>query len=221
MKNPLLCLALLAGCTIAATAHTTAAPADSVKARPAWRYAVGAKAGGAYTSFQGGSATSYDTRYKWGYLAGLTADLRLTEDVTLHPEVLYALQGSKFGDASRNRDLAYLHVPLLVRYHLNGGFDSNTIFLEAGPQLSMLLAARNEAKADLKSDVKPVTFSFALGAGYRLANGVSLGFRYDLGFTDVYQPLPAEVTRGRGEFQPSLKNDVLSLSVGYSLSRRK
>jgi hypothetical protein len=225
MKHSLLFLALLAVGTGAARAQTTTvspleptSPLADTTARPL-RLAVGLTAGATYTSFGGSDATSgHDSRYKWGYHAGLTADIGLTEKVSFHPEVLYTLKGADFAVEASNRDLTYLDVPLLVRYHTSPLVKTSTLFLEAGPQVSTLLTAKTEAKANAKSEFNNVNLDFVLGAGYRWANGLVLGLRYDIGITNVYRKVPSAASMGRGDYQQNATTDAFLLLVGYSFS---
>ncbi|GAA4347890.1 hypothetical protein GCM10023185_03260 [Hymenobacter saemangeumensis] len=225
MKSAAYLLALL-GTAATATAQTTDVPATAPAAEaPATaakassqRVAFGLKAGATYSSFRGSDATAYRAQYKPGFLGGLTATLDLGETVSLHPEVLYVRKGSNFEADVRNRDLSYLDVPLLVRYSPMGSFGAKGAFLEAGPQASLLLSAKNKAGDDVKSEFNTLTYGFVFGAGYQLASGLSLGLRYEVGIADAYQPLPRNVSQGRGEYQQNAKNDVFSLLLGYSFS---
>lgn len=232
MKLFLLGLALLAGSPGLATAQTTDAsapavaapsttPADSAagRARRPWLMA-GLTAGGTYSSFLGSDASIYNTKYKLGYQGGLMADLRLTDHLALHPELLYVLKGSDFEAAARNRRLTYLDMPVLVRYYTGAAFSGNSFYAEAGPQASYLLTAKNEDKKSVKAEFNTWALNFVLGAGYRLGNGLSLGLRYDVGVTDIYQPVPAATSFGRGDFQQNTKSDVFSLLLGYSFGHR-
>jgi hypothetical protein len=220
MKPLLLVTALLAGSISAATAQTTeATPAPTVAADSAsatW-WAVGVKAGGVYSSFLGSDARALSNKYKLGYQAGLTADFRLTNNLSLHPEALYTLKGSDFAEAARNRTLTYLDVPVLLRYQPSGLFHASGLFFEAGPQASLLLSAKNEAKDDVKSTFNKLTYGFVMGAGYQLANGLSLGLRFDIGIGNAYKLVPAAESLGRGDYQLNAKNDSFLLSLGYSV----
>ncbi|MFD2720993.1 porin family protein [Hymenobacter monticola] len=224
MKPSLLVTALLAGSISAAAAQTTEAtpappaPADSTSAKTWW--AVGAKAGGVYSSFQGSDARAVSSKYKLGYQAGLTADFRLASTLSLHPEALYTRKGSDFAEAARNRTLTYLDVPVLLRYQPSGLFRARGVFFEGGPQASLLLSAENEAKDDVKPEFNKLTYSFAMGAGYQLANGLSVGLRFDIGISNVYKSVPAAASLGRGDYQRNAKNDAFLLSLGYSFARK-
>jgi opacity protein-like surface antigen len=225
MHKYLLPLALLAGSAGAATAQTTeplAATAPAAAARPdsaatAPRLAVGVVGGLTRSSMLGSDATTnYSAKYKFGFLAGLTFDLRLSPKLTLHPEARYTWKGSTFADAALNRNLSYLDVPVLVRFH-EADFGRNTLYLEAGPQFSALLTAETDGGADAKAEFRDLTLGFAMGAGYRFANGLSLGLRYDLDITHTYQEVPPAASLGRGNYQPNSRNDVFSAQLGYSL----
>ena len=228
MKYPLLSLALLAGSLGTARAQTpevsppanqraTLAAPGTPETSGTSRFGVGATGGGAYTSFLGSDATTgWSASYRWGYQAGLTADLGLSESLAFHPEALYAQKGAKFSADARNRTLAYVDVPLLLRYYPGGAFQANTAFVEAGPRVSALLAAKNDADTDTKAEFNRFDAGVVLGAGYRLASGLSLGLRYDIGITHPYQAIPAAASGGRADFQPNASNDAFSLLLGYT-----
>ena len=230
MKHSLLLLALLAGST--ATAQTTpagpaavaptavpAAQADSVYVGS--RFLLGLTLGPMASSFMGSDATTgQKAQYRPGIHAGLMADVRLSDDWALHPEVLYAEKGSAYDRDMRIPDLrlTYLDVPLLVRRYFNGATGKQAFFAEAGPRVSALLAARqNDTEADFKSSFRPVDAGFLLGIGYRNTDGIAIGLRYDLGILNAYKTVAPEASLGRGSYQPNHRNDAYFLSVSFPL----
>ncbi|WP_201984158.1 outer membrane beta-barrel protein [Hymenobacter rubidus] len=140
------------------------------------------------------------------YQAGLTADAYLSEAVSFHPEVLYTLQ---YFDATAldllSRDVTYLNVPLLARYHAGG------LFFEAGPEVNFALKAVNEGGENVKTQVNPVVLDYVVGLGYQLNHGPSIGVRYDGGASNVFKS-DASTVLGRGAF----KSSSFWLSLGYS-----
>ena len=142
------------------------------------------------------------------YQAGLTADLNVSEKVSFHPEVLYTMRYfDTSNDASLNRDLHTIDVPLLARYHAGG------LFFEAGPQVSVPIKAVDEEANDVKSEVNSVILDYVVGVGYQLGHGPSLGVRYDGGASNVFKS-NAATTLGTGKFKSSSVFVVLAYSFG-------
>ena len=198
MQKALLALGLLAGTAGAAHAQQ---PANT----------IGLAAGYARTTLSGGggySATSHSA-----YQAGLTADVYLSEVFSFHPELLYTMQ---YYDATENgkadlaplsRDISYLNVPLLARYHADG------LYFEAGPELDVPIKAVNEDGADIKGQVNSVALNYLVGLGYQLNHGPSLGVRYDGGASNVFKS-DANTVLGTGQYKTSNIWVVLAYSFG-------
>lgn len=109
MKRIITTLALLAGAATAAQAQT---PSNT----------IGIKAGYGITSLSG-SSTGYSSVSHSAYQAGLMADLYLGEVLSFHPEALYTKQYFDATDlVALSRDVDYINVPLLARYHADGLF---------------------------------------------------------------------------------------------------
>lgn len=151
------------------------------------------------------------------YQAGLTADVYVAQALSFHPEVLYTLQyydatqpGGNGSLDALSRDISYINVPLLARYHADG------LFFEAGPAVNFALAAKNEAGDNVKSmDVNPVVLNYVVGLGYQLNNGPSIGIRYDGGASNTYKSNAGTVL-GSGAF----KSSTFWLNLGYSFGGR-
>ncbi|GAC1383260.1 MAG: hypothetical protein NVS3B25_03280 [Hymenobacter sp.] len=196
MKRTIVTLALLATAASAAQAQTNT---------------IGITAGYGRTSLTGKNSNYHSLTHS-AYQAGLTADVYLAEVLSFHPEALYTLQyydateGNSTALAPLSRDVSYINVPLLARYHADG------LFFEAGPEVNFALAAKDEAGADLKSDVSPVVLDYLVGLGYQLNNGPSIGIRYDGGATNTYKNTASNGTLANGSF----KNSTFWLNLGYS-----
>ncbi|MCC3154838.1 porin family protein [Hymenobacter sp. BT770] len=195
MKKIITTLALLAGAAGVAQAQTNS---------------IGITAGYGRTSLTGKNS-NYNAKTHSAYQAGLMADVYVGEVVSFHPELLYTLQyydateGSSSSLDALSRDVSYINVPLLARYHADG------LFFEAGPEVNFALAAKNEAGNDVKSDVSPVALDYVVGLGYQLSSGPSIGIRYDGGITNTYKD-----TAANGLGNGKLKNSTFWLNLGYS-----
>lgn len=190
MKKIILSLALLAGAAQAQTPAST----------------VGITVGYGRTSLTGKNS-NYSAVTHSAYQAGLTADVYLAEVISFHPEALYTLQyydATESGKSSLDplsRDVSYLNVPLLARYHADG------LFFEAGPEVNFALAAKNEAGNDVRNAFNTVALDYVVGLGYQLNHGPSIGIRYDGGATNTFKSAAANGLGGSG-----LKNNRVAIN---------
>lgn len=102
---------------------------------------------------------------------------------------------AQFYGASVRKQIPYLSLPMSIQYVFKNG-----IFLELGPQVSFRLkskdliqVSRSEGELELErttsKNVNPWDFGFLAGAGYKIGPSklVSIGIRYQGGFSDVLQ----------------------------------
>lgn len=180
---------------------TTVIAVMSLAAISAQEVKFGAKAGINLATLQ---PELTDTRTSF-HLGGM-AEIALTEEFSVQPELLYSGYGAKDQNDSDNNEIFkvdYLTLPVLAKYYV-----VDALSLEAGPQLGFLLSSKQEDNGetdDLKDVTKSLDFGFAFGAGYKFDNGINLGVRYYLG-SDVN-----DIDEDTEEF----KNRVFQISVGY------
>ena len=87
-----------------------------------------------------------------GVNLGVLAQIKLTDELDIQPEVLYSTQGTKMknvgadlsgryytGDIKTN--VSYINIPVLFKYSLDG-----KSFFEAGPQVGFLMSAKTATK---------------------------------------------------------------------------
>jgi hypothetical protein len=193
MKKLILPIVLLASTIGAAQAQQ---PANS----------IGIKAGVGITSLSGSSG-NYSSVNHAAYQAGLMGDVYFGEAISFHPEALYTKQYFDATDLNAlSRDVDYINVPLLARYHADG------LFFEAGPEVNFALSGKDEAGADIKSrDVTPVAFDYVVGLGYELPVGLSLGVRYDGGISHTYKD-----TAANGLGAGNLRSSTFWFNLGYA-----
>ena len=203
----LLFLAALLGATATAHAQTKAT--------------VGLTAAYGYTELSH-SGSDYHPVGHSAYQAGITGDVYLADVFSIHPELLYTLQFYDTNEVSmkQNRDVTYLTLPVLARYHV-GGSDGG-LFFEAGPQLNLPLKAVDDFDNDVKSQVNSLSLDYIVGLGYQLRQGLSLGVRYDGGITNVFkdyastQTSPTPTADDKIVSTSNLKNSTFWFSLGYS-----
>jgi opacity protein-like surface antigen len=176
--------------------------------------------GGLNLSTIGGDTDGYDFQSKAGFNLGGFIALKLSDKITVQPEVLYSMQGTAAKNvvanvggtnytADVNFNLSYINVPLMLKYYAAEKFN-----LEFGPQIGFLTAAKTvtkmggiESKVDAKQFFEKVDFGLNLGAGYDFTDHVSAGVRYNFGVSNIGKNQAGDNSK--------IENKVFSLSIGY------
>lgn len=147
----------------------------------------------------------HQTKNKLGYHVGGFAEIKITDDFSIQPEILYSTQGTKavqyYSNTSINtkmdltQDLNYLNIPIMVKIYI---FDK--FYLETGPQIGFLLKAEQKAVAtgtiygqpiyqtetiDNKDQLNSKDFGVNLGIGVNLSESFGAGLRYSLGLSNI------------------------------------
>lgn len=175
---------------------------------------LGLKAGGSLTNFTGDDADVFLTRavdYRFGFHAGVFANIGFTKLFAFQPEVLYSQKGAKLKDLDAGLRLHYIDVPLA--FHVN----TDGFFFELGPQAGFLVAAKSEfgsASVDVKTSYKTVDFGYLAGLGYQLKHGLGVGLRYNGAFTNAHISYPV----GSLTVQPRARNSAFQLYATYSFN---
>lgn len=162
---------------------------------------IGAKAGLNLAKLQ---PELTDSRISF-HLGGF-AEIKLTDEFSVQPELLYSAHGAKDQKDANNDEiykLDYLSLPVLAKYYV-----IDALSVEAGPQIGVLLSSKQEDNGetdDIKDDTKSTDIGFAVGVGYKMENGLNFGLRYFFG-SDV---------NDIGEDPEKFKNRVFQISVGY------
>lgn len=176
---------------------------------------LGIKAGASLTSFVGADANplganTYD--YRFGFNAGVFANIGFAKLFAFQPELLYSQKGAKLNNNSdRGIRMHYVDVPLA--FHVN----TDGFFFEAGPQVGFLVAAKSEAgsvSVDVKDGYKSVDFGYLAGLGYQLKHGLGVGLRYNGAFTNY----PKSYTVGNVTVQQRARNSAFQLYATYSFN---
>ncbi|MBB4802331.1 opacity protein-like surface antigen [Flavobacterium nitrogenifigens] len=164
---------------------------------------------------------------KNGFTVGLMAEIPLTKNFFVQPELLYSQQGMKlsYSDAEVENShykstlsLNYLNVPVMLKYYVLKGLS-----VQAGPQVGILLKANNKyqdnflgydnhEKMDLKDYSNGVDASVNFGLGYQFKNKFYADVRYNMSYTDVFK----EVTSNTNySINSDMKNRIFQVTVGY------
>ena len=178
--------------------------------------------GGLNSSNFSGNTEDMNFKPRVGFNVGAFAAIKLSEKVTLQPEILYSTQGAKAENvnadvngvnytADIDFNLSYINVPVMFKYYVADKFN-----LEAGPQIGFLTSAETSTKVDgfnqtvdqdAKEYLESVDFGFNFGAGYDFTEKIFAGIRYNIGLSNVLKTQSGD----NSEWQ----NSLLSLSVGY------
>ncbi|MEI6948322.1 porin family protein [Paraflavisolibacter sp. H34] len=150
---------------------------------------LGLKAGANLTKIDG---KAFNEEFKWGYLVGGFARLKLGEKLGIQPEVLFLQSKLKTDTAftsvyqnaatdARNKDinLNYLAIPVLLDYKIGGDFLS----LQAGPQFGILLDQNKDLVNNGQEAFKTGDFSLLGGAQIKISRIVASA-RYVIGLND-------------------------------------
>ena len=153
--------------------------------------------------FDGSNAsTSYSSTTQYAF--GAFADVKLSDRLSIEPEVLYSVKGAIVTiwngpipkgseDFPITQTLGYLDIPVLLKYYLP--LPAPEISIYAAPRISFLLNANIAMKAfgttyeqDFMDRVANTDDGFLLGAGLSIPTGfvvLRMDVRYDFGLTNL------------------------------------
>lgn len=146
------------------------------------RIHFGVKAGSNYSDF---TNAKFSTEGLIGFHAGAIVGFEINDHFSIEEEFLYSQQGATLkGGLMDGEDikLSYVTVPILVKYKTDFG-----LFLEAGPQVGILVDEDFKALG-ISSDTKyaeKIDGGVVGGIGYQFKNGLGIGARGYISFTDV------------------------------------
>lgn len=145
-----------------------------------------------------------------GFNIGGIMNVALINKLELEADLLYSMQGCKdkiydpeyglSGDVSVTSH--YLNIPIVAKYHILGNF-----YLQAGPQLGVLLSRDSFWTATDAIKNRSFDASLVFGVGYKFFNKILLDARYIHGLSDTYN-------WGNTTFEGA-KNRNIQISVGY------
>ncbi|MCC3155884.1 PorT family protein [Hymenobacter sp. 15J16-1T3B] len=193
-------------------------------AAPAAQAQFGVKAG-VNAAVLDGQNLSTSTKFRTTHHVGVFYEAKLFGPLSVQPELQYSLQGGSFKSEAADfaTKLHYLNAPVLAKVRLARAY------VEAGPQLGLLLKAREEGRlmvgetndgtAVYGSDdrgawnrYKKADLSLCVGAGVKLLAGLSVGARFVAGLSDVN-----EARHISGVNDERLRNRVFQGFVAYQL----
>ena len=152
----------------------------SAKAQPQLNF--GAKGGVNFSTLRGNDAGGYSslTGAHFGGIVSLAIpryDNGLIS-FAIQGELCYSMQGASFDNGKIT--LSYLNLPVMIQHYIA----SSGFYIESGPQVGFLLAAKstiNGVSKDIKKSSKKVDVSINAGLGYVFQNALGISARYSLG----------------------------------------
>jgi len=172
-------------------------------------------------------STEFNTNLKTSFNLGAFVNLPLGGIFRLQPEVVFSGQGSKVSQKTTvgagattttpfEYDFQYINVPVMVQLKTPGGF-----FVEAGPQLGLLISAKQDMQTgtdpDIKNLIKKTDFGAGAGLGYMSNMGLGIGARYTHGFSNVWNSDNAPASQKNTE----VSNRTISFSLLYQFGANK
>lgn len=196
---------------------------------------VGLKGGLTYSNIAGDLENEDVYMNKLGFNGGLTANFSITGDnfLSIQPELLYSQKGYKYRDEEftdllgrevrrkGTRNFNYLDLPVMLKVNAGG------LFFEAGPQLSYLLAIRDNTETSVngntdsswrsinKDDLAELELGYAAGLGFQATNGFSLGVRYNGSISDLAKSDP------NNDELVNARHSAFQLQLGFLLGGGK
>jgi hypothetical protein len=139
-----------------------------------------------------------------GFHIGGFAEFKVSDKLTIQPELLYSTQGDKYDGGKTNLD--YINIPVMAKYYV-----TDALSLEAGPQIGLLISGKENldsgGSTDVKSAYKSTDFDLDLGAGYDFTENFSAAVRYNIGLAHLQKDLAPGVSASH--------NSVFQVSLGY------
>lgn len=129
-----------------------------------------------------------DENPRFGFNAGVYAQLFSSDVFAIQPEVLFSTKGTRteydnlFGDGALKFNLNYLELPVLAVFKLGDAAE-----IHVGPYFSYLLSANVDADGDVdgyedfdRDNFNAWDYGLAAGIGFNLGNA-QIGARYNYG----------------------------------------
>ncbi len=191
---------------------------------------IGFQGGITLAKLSGKGAADLNPTNRAGFLAGVFAELQLSPNFAISPEVNYVVKGTKISDGSAdgNIKISYLQVPLLFKVLVPVKSSGKTQIrpqFYAGPAIGFKSGCDFKisdgttslsgkcSDPGLDATLKSTDFSVIVGAGLGVGP-VFFGARYDLGLIDINNDAAATA-------DDAAKNRALSFMVGVSFPLHK
>jgi hypothetical protein len=211
LRNSALVLALLT-----ASATSTFAQEQKTSTEPNLTPKIGVKGGINFTNLYVDDVK--DENMKVGFNLGLFAKLPVTSGLSIQPEILYSVKGSKLTYILSSNEyrfnLNYVEVPVLAVINVAKNFN-----IQAGGYTAYLAQANikradddgpNDQIADLNEDnFNRLDYGLVGGLGIDVEN-VTIGARYNYGLREV-----GKADNFGSQALKNSKNSAISLYIGF------
>lgn len=132
-----------------------------------------------------GYLSGFEGRDRLSGHIGLALHHRIDRNWSIQPEILFSGEGQVYISSDgeeRTLALDYVQLPLMFQYHL-----AKPIFFEFGPQLGLLVSARDKGfeVLNVREDFAPAQLGLNLGIGLRATANIGFYGRYAFGLSDV------------------------------------
>ena len=164
----------------------------------------GVKGGVGFANFVGDDVPSANDS-RLGFSAGAFGELQLIKMVSVQPELLFSLKGSKSDPYTYN--YYYIDIPVLVKFYPPIPVPMAKLNAFAGPYAGVNLIAKRKTDSttsDVNDQVKFLDFGLVLGVGADIKK-FTVDARYAFGLAKIAE-------NGNDE-----KNSVFSIMGGYRL----
>ena len=167
--------------------------------------------GGGTISTVGGDETD-NLSGRFAPFVAVGTECNFFDKVSIQPEVVLSMQGAEY-EMSEGFDgrfkFNYLNVPVSAKLYVSDG-----LFVEAGPQVGLLLSAKDEydtptsGEDDIKDDLKSTDFGANVGLGYQWDSGLNVNARYTFGLSNIndFESPGLDISN---------QNNVLAFGVGW------
>lgn len=156
------------------------------------------------------NGSSVDYKNRVGFNAGLFANINVSPNFAVQPEVVYSSQGTKYnpGSEEHNLQMNYINIPVMLQAKVGGG-----LYAQAGPQVGILMDVKDkiddiETGFFSKEDFKSTDISLGFGVGYSGVSPIGFDARYNLGLTNINEGGSNKI-----------KNNVLQVGLTYRFGR--
>ncbi len=141
----------------------------------------------------------YEAKYKSGIVGGAFVSVD-RKKIGIRVEGLLKTAKYSIYNTNMKVNAVYVDVPLLLEYKI-----VPRIWIQAGPQFSSMLSAKNTNDVDVKSAFNTSDVSAVIGIEAALPLKLTVGARYIYGFSDL----------NGGTVGGELKSRSLQFSIGY------
>jgi Outer membrane protein beta-barrel domain len=175
---------------------------------------VGVKAGFTLNNLHtsGAPATTSFSNYNARFSAGVSVEMKASENFYVQPELNYLSLRTKETVGNQEWKYSYITLPVLLKYR----FSNSGCNVFAGPQLGFLSSAKskvNNTDKDIRDLFNNTDVSGVIGVDYKFKNGFFVDVRYQSSFIDLLKQ----------EYVSKLetRTRLFNASVGFILNQRK